>query len=309
MSTAPDLIPMQFDHRSGGVLSGYGMLMLLLLVTQAPSATAQTATAKVKLADEVAANRTGQTGIDQPGGPESVALNTDGAKSTQTGEDVFQAATAGKVRVKLIQQSEKGGYLLLQNTTTESLNVRFPDAFVGVNAVGNAQGTPLRGQGAAQSTGIAFSPGQGPQNGQSGVFSVPPGRTMRLNVTSVCLEYGRPEPNSNHRYVIMPVEKYSSNPVFHELLPLFARTRASQRVAQASAWHLANGLTWTELAGLTSVRGRAGVPLPIFSADDLRAARALVHTATLIAGRHRHSGPSTAPPKTTKSRRSAGDSN
>ena len=125
---------------------------------------------------------------------------------------------------------------------------------------------------------------------------MPPGKTLRLNVTSVCLEYGKPEPNSNHRYVIMPVEKYSSNPVFHELLPLFTRTKASQRVAQASAWHLANGLTWTELAGLTSVRGRVGVPLPIFTADDLRAARALVHTATVIASGRRQSTPPATPP-------------
>ena len=270
MSTARKLLYVPFCNRSVGGLSGCGMLMLLLLVTQLSSAAAQTARSN------------------------SDAVNSGQTNTRQAGVDVFQAANAGKVHVKLVQQSEKRGYLLLHNATTEALNVRFPDAFVGVNAVGNAQGTPLRGQGSAQSTGIAFSPGQGPKNSQSGLFSVPSGKTLRLNVTSVCLEYGKPEPNSNHRYVIMPVEKYSSNPVFHELLPLFARTKASQPVAQASAWHLANGLTWIELAGLTSVRGRVGVPLPIFTADDLRAARALVHAATVIAsGRRQSTSPAT----------------
>jgi len=75
--------------------------------------------------------------------------------------------------------------------------------------------------------------GSGPD--RAGLFSIPPGKTIRLPVTSVCLEYGKPEPNSRLNYVIVPVERYSTNPVFHELLPLFTETRASQKAAQAAA--------------------------------------------------------------------------
>ncbi len=202
--------------------------------------------------------------------------------SPDKGLDVFQAGKEKKVEAKLVQQNEKTGYLLLRNTTTEALNIRFPDAFVGANQIGSGRGARVGGPGTAQSTGITVTQGRGPGQDRAGLFSIPPGKTIKLPVTSVCLEYGKPEPNAKLNYVIMPVERYSTNPVFHELLPLFTKSKASQKVAQAAAWHLSSGLSWPELAGVTNPR-TPGIPIPIFSGNDLRAAKALVDKATAIA--------------------------
>lgn len=202
------------------------------------------------------------------------------ATDKKPGIDVFQAAKEKKVDAKLVQQSEKGGYLLLRNTSTELLNVRFPDSFVGVNVVGSGSSLQVGGRGTAQSTGIAINAPRGSRD-TAGLFSIPPGKMLRLPITSVCLEYGKPEPNAKLRYVIMPVERYSRNPVFHELLPLFTKTKMSQRVAQAAAWHISNGLTWPELSSITNPA--TGSVLPMFTTNDLRLAKALVDKAAAIA--------------------------
>lgn len=205
------------------------------------------------------------------------------AESRQKGLDVFQAAKEKKVEAKLVQQSERGGFLLLRNVTGEQLNVRFPDAFVGVNVIGNGTAQQVGGRGTAQSTGIAVTSGQSSRVARNeetpDVFAIPAGETIRLPITSVCLEYGKPTPTPKLRYVIMPVEQFSNNPVFHKLLPLFTKTKISQRVAQAAAWHVSNKLSWTELSSI--LNPRSSIPVPLFTANDLRLARALVEKATL----------------------------
>lgn len=200
--------------------------------------------------------------------------------------EVFQAARDKKVEARLVQQSERGGFLLLRNVTGEELNVRFPDAFVGVNVNGSGAAQQVGGQGAAQSTGIAVTYGQSrlaARNDTPEVFSVPAGETVRLPVTSVCLEYGKPTPNAKLRYVIMPVEQFCRNPVFHKLLPLFTKTKISQRVAQAAAWHVSNDLTWTELSSILD--SHSSLPVPMFTANDLRLAKALVEMAAAEASK------------------------
>lgn len=235
----------------------------------------------------------------RPIGEAAPANASDRVDLPEKGLDVFQAGKEKKVEARLIQQNEKTGYLLLRNTTTEILNIRFPDAFVGANAVGTGRNAQVAGPGTAQSTGLTVSQGRGRDS--SGLFSIPPGQTVRLPVTSVCLEYGKPEPNANLRYVILPVETYSPNPVFHELLPLFTKTKASQKVAQAAAWHLSSGLSWTELSAVTNPRA-GGLPLPIFTSNDLRAAKALVDKATALAVEKRDRTPEGSPSaKTTPS--------
>jgi hypothetical protein len=225
----------------------------------------------------------------------------------QTVFGVFQAAKDKKFEARLVQQSERGGFLLLRNVTGEDLNVRFPDAFVGVNVIGSGAAQQFGGQGTAQSTGIAVTSGQSrlaARNDTPEVFLVAAGETIRLPVTSVCLEYGKPTPNAKLRYVIMPVEQYSRNSVFHKLLPLFTKTKISQRVAQAAAWHVANDLSWAELSSI--LNSRSSVPVPLFTSNDLRLAQALVEKATLEAAKKEDVGSanptSTATPAPKKKR-------
>ena len=118
----------------------------------------------------------------------------------------------------------------------------------------------------------------------AGYFFLPPGKTGRLPVTSVCLEYGRPTPNSGMTYQILSVEQFAGQkPVLRELIPLFVRSRIDQRTAQAAAWHVSNGLSWSQLTRLKPV-GPSGLPSrSLFKNRELAAAKALVEKAGLLA--------------------------
>jgi hypothetical protein len=48
-------------------------------------------------------------------------------------------------------------------------------------------------------------------------------------------------------------------------------------VAQAASWHLANDLSWEQIAGLVR-RRPAGLSEPIFRPEDVRRARSLVES-------------------------------
>jgi hypothetical protein len=223
--------------------------------------------------------------------------------------NVFEGMQARQIEVKLTQQNEKSGVMLVRNTTKQPITVEFPAAFVGVhitnaNLVARGQAPQSNGQ-TAQSTGVSISGaparlaadapvpdklGEPQANAKEepkpGQFEVPAGKTIRFPVTSVCLEYGKPEPNAKLPYLIIPVERYSRNPVLHELLPLFAKARVSQKVAQAAAWHVSNGLTWQELAG---IMGQGAVPAPMFDTRTLQQANVLVNEAAAVAVKRRNS--------------------
>ncbi len=224
--------------------------------------------------------------------------------------NVFEGMQTRQVEVKLTQKNEKSGVMLVRNTTKQPITVEFPAAFVGVhitnaNLVARGQAPQSNGQ-TAQSTGVSISgspaklaadapvpvklddtkakPKDTPKPNQ---FEVPAGQTVRFPVTSVCLEYGKPEPHAKLPYLIVPVERYSRNPILHELLPLFAKARVSQKVAQAAAWHVSNGLTWRELGG---IMGQGAAPVPMFDTRTLQQANVLVNEAAAIAVKRRNSG-------------------
>lgn len=243
------------------------------------------------------------------------------AENSEEPLNVFEGMQKRQVEVKLTQRNEKTGTLFVRNPTDQAIKVAFPEAFVGVhvanaNLIGNGQVGRAATQ-IAQSTGVSFSPsntklasdaaepdslddkptdkGQSADKGkpaskaklsQANVFEVPAGKTVQFPVTSVCLEYGKPEPKPNMAYLIVPVEKYSRNPVLHELLPLFAKHRVGQRVAQAAAWHVSNGLSWTELSG---IMGQSTIPAPMFDRASLQQANRLVNEAATIAVKKRNS--------------------
>lgn len=234
--------------------------------------------------------------------------------------NVFEGMQSRQIEVKLTQKSEKSGTLFLRNPTKESVTVQFPESFVGIHvtnpnfiaAGANGQAFPQRsGASIAQSTGnsinfpsktVTQSDAPEPasldkveaetadpkalaekaarESAKQRQVKVPAGKTIQLPVTSVCLEYGKPEPNSKMAYLIIPVERYSRNPILHELLPLFAKRRISQKTAQAAAWHVSNGLTWVELS---SLMGQGPVPVPMFNRATLQQANLLVNEAKAIA--------------------------
>lgn len=203
---------------------------------------------------------------------------------------LFDAMDAQQVDVKLVHKDESAGNLLVGNQTDQPLNLQLPEAFVGVHVLNQNpfdfvnQNNQSSGQGqGGQSTG-----GGAASSSQSGgpIFSVPPGKVVRVPVRSVCLEHGRPTPSSRMEYRIFPVERFSRDPALFELLTAVARGKTPQKVAQAAAWHLASDKSWKQLAAM-KFRRVGGLPdRPHFRQNELAAARRLVEKSKTLAEQH-----------------------
>ena len=204
--------------------------------------------------------------------------------------ELFKGMKDGKLSTKLLQKNSKTGNLLIENLTKETITVQMPESFVGVHVLnqfggggGGLGGGQKGGGGGGQSTGGGGQGGGGQggggqQGGGGGFFSIPPEKVVRLPVTSVCLEYGKPEPSVRMEYRIHPVESVSTDPILKELLNLVATGRINTNVAQAAAWNIANGKTWQQLSQMKFNR-LARPDTPQFSHAELAYAQQLVAVA------------------------------
>ncbi len=111
-----------------------------------------------------------------------------------------------------------------------------------------------------------------------GLATIPPGQSILLNMKTVCLNYGRPEPMSRMTYQLIPTAAHSSDPVLAELLESYSE-RVDRDVMQAAAWHVANGLSWEQVNQLPD-RRVPGVGARLFNPRQVDAARQLVSSAT-----------------------------
>lgn len=205
--------------------------------------------------------------------------------------ELFKGMEDGTFSVKLLQKNSKTGNLLIENLTKETITVDMPESFVGVHVLnqgglggGLGGGGQQGGGGGGQSSGGGAGGGQqgggggGAAGGGGGFFSIPPEKVVRLPVTSVCLEYGKPEPSLRMEYRIHPVESVSTDPILKELLNLVATGRINTNVAQAAAWNIANGKSWQELSQMKFNR-LARPDTPQFSHTELAYAQQLVAAA------------------------------
>lgn len=195
-----------------------------------------------------------------------------------------------QVDVTLVQKNEAAGNLLVENKSGKPLNVQMPEAFVGVHVLNQGlfdsfDNQSNQGQGNGQGQGGQTTGGGASNSGQSGgtIFSVPPGKIVRIPVKTVCLEHGRPTPASRMEYRIFPVERFSKDPALFELLTAVADGKHSQKVAQAAAWHMASDKSWKQLAAM-KFRRLGGLPdVPEFTQNQLAAARKLAEKSQLLA--------------------------
>jgi hypothetical protein len=218
------------------------------------------------------------------------------ASSASQASELFAAEADGLVAVKYIPNDSRSAQVIITNRTSKPLSLRLPAAFAGVPVLAQMG---MGGRGAAAGFG-AGGIGGGPQatggglggqgmNGMGGggagaagggAFSIPPQKTRVLRVTTVCLEHGKPEPSSRHPYKLAAVESFSSDPKLAIVLESLGRGELSQKVAQAAAWHLSNGLSWEQLAA-EKIDHAGGVPdEPYFTPSELMAAQRVVAIAT-----------------------------
>jgi hypothetical protein len=229
----------------------------------------------------------------------SRTVNASAATSSASqASELFAAEADGLVAVKYIPNDSRSAQVIISNRTSKPLSLRLPAAFAGVPVLAQ-MGMGMGGGGAAAGFG-AGGIGGGPQatggglggqgmNGMGGggagaagggAFSIPPQKTRVLRVTTVCLEHGKPEPSSRHPYKLAAVESFSTDPKLAVVLESLGRGELSQKVAQAAAWNLSNGLSWERLAA-EKIDHAGGVPdEPYFTAAELLAAQRVVAIAT-----------------------------
>lgn len=121
--------------------------------------------------------------------------------------------------------------------------------------------------------------GLGGQGGGGGIFNIPPGRGDRLQIATVCLEHGKPDPRAQMKYTIRPLNEFNKSPEIEVLCRLLASGQVDQSVAQAAAWNMTDGLSWDFLANMNRVELMDGYRERFFNGNQLVAAQQVVSWA------------------------------
>ncbi|MEK6260273.1 MAG: hypothetical protein AABP62_16775 [Planctomycetota bacterium] len=243
-------------------------------------------------------------------------------KFDPTAEQVefFAAIDAGQIEVKLIPKNALSGNVLIENKTDKPLNVKVPEAAVGVpmnfqfggggqqggfggGQQGGQQGGGQQQQGGGMGGGQqgGFGGGGGQQGGGGGgFFSVPPERVISVQFNSVCLEHGKPEPTPSSRYKLVPVSQVSDDPVLYELLTVVGTGKVDSQAAQAATWHLTDKMSFPQLAEKAMTRLGGQPPTPYFSQAQLQGAQQLLALSAKKAEERKDKKPATEQPTTSR---------
>jgi len=211
--------------------------------------------------------------------------------------ELFAGIAQGQLDVKIFPRDSRESRLLVTNRTDRPLAVVLPDSFAAVPVVAqfqNAAGQP-RGNKEHQTIGMApplnnnmggpiFNnlavPGGnnlGAPAGNRFFFNLEPEKVGPLKLRTVCLAYGKAEPNPRVPYEVRPIEAVTCQPGVREVCRLLA-SNVDQKALQAAAWHLNNGLTWDQLKNKRN-KLTLGLSEPIFTARELKQGRELAEMA------------------------------
>ena len=181
--------------------------------------------------------------------------------------EFFSAMKSGEISVKFIPQSSREANVIIKNKTNKPLSIQLPAAFAGV-----PKGAPVLAQ---------FGGGGGMMGGGGGggIFNIGAEKAGKIHVATFCLEHGKQDPDSRMDYEIRPIESFTANAAVIELCKMLGRGEVAQNAGQAAIWHLANGLTWEELAQKDRVRLLDGSGERYFTIDELHLAAKIAHEA------------------------------
>ncbi|UUO06693.1 hypothetical protein M4951_25540 [Blastopirellula sp. J2-11] len=210
--------------------------------------------------------------------------------------NMFQGIKDGVLDVKFIPMNAEKGTFIITNKTAKKLKVEMPSAFAGV-PLAQFGGGGGGGFGGGQQGGGGFGGGQGGGGNQGaggggggfgggqggggggfgggqggggggGFFNLMPEKTQKVKYDGVCLDHGLEDPNPKIPYEVVPIEQYTSKPGVGTLLHMLGSGKIDQRVAQATAWHLNNDMSWEELAA-KSIKHLDGRVEPYFSRKEI----------------------------------------
>ena len=140
---------------------------------------------------------------------------------------------------------------------------------------GNGQGLG-NGQGFGDGGGNFGGGRQGGAGLGMGFMRIPPQKTRKLTARTVCLEYGKPDPNPRIAYRMIPIELFTTDVRVARLCRQLSRGDIEQRTAQAAAWHLASRLSWEKLAAVNRIESTYVGNIKYFSRRDLKKAQEVV---------------------------------
>ncbi|HUE75004.1 MAG TPA: hypothetical protein VMP01_29320 [Pirellulaceae bacterium] len=214
--------------------------------------------------------------------------------------DLFAAMESGDIEVRLICKDSTTGNVLITNKTKKPLAIKLPDAFAGVPVAaqfgcpggpggGGFGGCPGGGGGGGGQQGLGGGGGGfggggggggfGGGGGGGGIFNVAPEKVGKIKVVTVCLEHGKDDPNPRIPYELRPIESFVEDQKVIELVKMVARGEIDQHSAQAAAWHLANDMSWQELAQKIGKKHLNGTTEPYFTRVNLQRALAATKAA------------------------------
>ena len=119
--------------------------------------------------------------------------------------------------------------------------------------------------------------------GMGGMMRVEADKAAKLKVPTVCLEHGKKDPNPRMKYKLVRLDEVNPDPRVRELCKLLGTGKLPQNTAQAAAWHIANGLTWEQLAHKDRVVSRYASSEKWFSPLEIQNALGLVNIVTVAA--------------------------
>ncbi|HEY2883259.1 MAG TPA: hypothetical protein VGJ15_12515 [Pirellulales bacterium] len=206
--------------------------------------------------------------------------------------DLFAGIDSGDLQVKFIAKSDREASLVIENKTKKPVSVKLPDAFVGVpvlaqNNNGNGGGNRNRNNNNNNNQNQNLGGGgQGGFGGGGGIFNLPPEKSGSIKMPVVCLDHGKKDPTVTVPYEIRPIESFTKDAQLVQLLTMLGNGQLDQRAAQAVAWHLANGMSWQELAA-KKIHHLGGRPdEPYFTTVQMQLALRIASQAEQLAKDH-----------------------
>ena len=199
---------------------------------------------------------------------------------------LFDALDSGGVKVKFIPANSVTANVLITNETDQVVHIELPEAIAAVPILaqlgqqfGQQQQGGGGGGGGNQSVAGGLNGGGngGQQGGQQGGFlRIAPQKTRKVKATTVCMEYGKPDPNPRIAYKMVPITELTTDKKVIELCTQLGQKQVDQKLAQAVAWHLVNGLDWQQIAKINRIQSRYLGNIPMFTSGQVRKAKDLL---------------------------------
>jgi hypothetical protein len=218
--------------------------------------------------------------------------------------ELFAAIKSGDIEVQFIPKDATVANLMIKNKTDKPLSIRLPAAVAAVPVLaqfggggggfgggglgGGGGGLGGGGGGGGQGLGGGMGGGGlgggggggfGGGGGGGGFFNVAPAKTGKIKVPCLCLEHGKPDPTPRMKYKIVPIETFTKNAKVIEIVKMLGRGEVPQNAAQAAAWNLANGLSWSKLAAKNRIESRFTGNVRFFNSRELAIAMRITSEA------------------------------